>query len=110
MNKKIEFNYDGEDYILEYNREAIKYMESRGLDLSAIQKQPITMVEILWQGAFFKNHRKENFSRIQEIYENIGNKTELNAALSEMFYETYSILIGDNEDEKNPKNISWKMS
>lgn len=27
MNKKIEFNYDGVDYTLEYNREAVKIME-----------------------------------------------------------------------------------
>ena len=44
MNKKIEFNYDGVDYTLEYNREAIMFMESKGLDISKVTSQPLTMI------------------------------------------------------------------
>ena len=111
MNKKIEFTYEGVDYTLEYNREAIKYMEAKGLDIEQITSKPLTMIELLWQGAFLKNHRKEKVDKIQEIYGNIGNKSELNAALSEMFLETYSALIGDSDEaDDNSKNISWKMS
>lgn len=110
MNKKIEFKYEGEDYTLEYNRDAVKFMESEGLQIDEIKSKPLTMIEILWQGAFFKNHRKEKIDKIQKIYDSIGNKSELHNALSEMFYETYSILIGDNEDADKTKNIDWKMS
>lgn len=110
MNKKIEFSYDGENYTLEYNREAIKYMESRGLELDAIQSKPLTMVEILWEGAFLVNHRKEKADKIQKIYAGIKNKSELNKALSDMFYETYAILIGDSDETDDSKNIEWKMS
>lgn len=111
MNKKIEFNYDGVDYTLEYNREAIKFMEREGLDINEIQNKPLTMIDIMWKGAFWKNHRKEKNDKIEEIYDAIKNKTELNAALSEMFLETYSILIGDSEETgEDSKNIEWKMS
>lgn len=110
MNKKIEFNYDGVDYTLEYNREAIMFMESKGLDISKVASQPFTMISILWQGAFFKNHRKEKNEIIEKIYDGIGNKSELNAALSEMFLEAYSVLIGDSDETDDTKNIKWKMS
>lgn len=110
MNKKIEFSYDGENYTLEYNRDAIKYMEARGLELDAIQSKPLTMVEILWEGAFLVNHRKEKVDKIQKIYAGIKNKAELNKALSDMFYETYAILIGDSDETDDSKNIEWKMS
>lgn len=110
MNKKIEFTYDGTDYTLEYNREAIRFMEKKGLNVSEVDEKPLTMVEILWQGAFLKNHRKEKLEKIEEIYDSIGNKSELNAALSEMFIEAYSILIGDSEETDDSKKIEWKMS
>lgn len=110
MNKKIEFTYDGVDYTLEYNRGAIKFMEQNGLNISEIESKPLTMVDILWQGAFWKNHRKEKTAKIEEIYDSIKNKSELNAALSEMFIETYSVLIGDSEETDDSKNIEWKMS
>lgn len=110
MNKKIEFNYDGVDYTLEYNRDAIIYMEKQGLDIHQIDTKPLTMLSILWQGAFLKNHRREKTEKIEEIYANIPNKSDLNAALSEMYIETYSILIADNEENDNSKNIQWKMS
>lgn len=110
MNKKIEFNYDGVDYTLEYNRDAVIFMEREGLDISEMQSKPLTMIDILWRGAFWKNHKKEKNDKIQEIYKNVPNKSDLNAALSEMFLETYAALIGDSEDTDNSKNIVWKMS
>ena len=111
MNKKIEFNYDGVDYTLEYNRDAVVYMENRGLNIQEVKAKPLTMIEKLWQGAFYKNHKKEKIDKIQEIYDSINNRTDLNAALIEMFYETYEALIGDDkEEEDNSKKIEWKMS
>lgn len=110
MNKKIEFNYDGVDYILEYNRDAVIYIEDRGFNISEMKTKPITMINILWQGAFYKNHRKEKLDKIQEIYDSIKNKSDLNAALTEMFYETYAVLIGDSEGEDDSKKVIWKMS
>ena len=110
MNKKIEFNYDDVDYTLEYNRDAVVYVEERGFNISEIKTKPVTMLNILWQGAFYKNHRKEKLDKIQEIYDSIGNKSDLNAALTEMYYEAYESLIGDKEGEDNSKKVTWKMS
>ena len=110
MNKKIEFSYEGKDYTLEYDRKAIKVMEANGLKINEIESQPFSMIEILWQGAFFKNHKNEKSEKIQEIYDNISNKSELNAGLISMFSETYTSLIGDSESTDNSKNIEWKMA
>ncbi len=109
MNKKIEFSYDGVDYTLEYNRDAILYMEAEGLDVKQIETKPLTMISILWRGAFLKNHKREKLEKMQEIYDNIPNKTELAAALSEMYIETYSIFITDSDESDDSKNIQWKM-
>lgn len=111
MNKKIEFTYDGVDYTLEYDRAAVKVMEREGFDIKLLQSKPLTMIDILWQGAFLKNHKKEKLETINKIYDEIPNKSDLNAALTEMFIETYSILIGDSEEtDDNSKKFEWKMS
>lgn len=109
MNKKIEFNYDGKDYTLEYDRKAVKFMEDNGLNIKDIETKPVSMIEILWQGAFIKNHKNEKIENILEIYKNIPNKSDLHAALCEMFSETYASLLGDSEGD-NSKNIQWKMA
>lgn len=106
MNKKLEFSYEGNDYTLEYDRNAIKIMEANGLKINEVESQPLTMMEILWQGAFLKNHKSEK--NVLEIYKNMKNKSDLNAYLVSMFSETYISLIGDNEDDS--KNIEWKMA
>jgi len=109
MNKKIEFSYKGVDYTLEYDRKAIEIMEANGLELDSVRSKPASMVSILWQGAFLKNHKKEKPSKIQEIYDNMKNKSDLNTYLSEMVFETYAVLLGDDEEDDS-KNIEWKMS
>lgn len=109
MNKQIEFTYEGVDYTLEYDRASIRYMENNGLDMGAISSRPATMMSILWQGAFLKNHKKETPDKIQRMYEGLKNKSDLNAALIEMVSETYTALYGDSEEDDS-KNIEWKMS
>ena len=110
MNKKIELSYKGVDYTLEYNRDAILYMEKNGLVASEIVDKPLTSVNLLWKGAFYKNHKKADKEIIDEIYEGIKDKTALTEALSQMYLEAYSILIGDSNDEDDSKKIEWKMS
>ena len=109
MNQKIEFNYNGKDYTLEYNRAAVKLLENNGLRIDQIQSQPFSAIDLLWQGAFMMNHKNEKPDKIREIYEHIGNKGELNAALIEMYTDTYRSLITDDEDDDS-KKIEWKMN
>lgn len=112
MNKKIGFSYEGTDYVLEYNRDAVLYMEAEGLNVSEVKLKPLTTIELLWRGAFLKNHKKESMNKIQKMYSDLKNKEDLNAALVEMYYETYTSLLGGNEEESedDSKNIEWKMS
>ena len=56
MSLKIEFNYEDKDYVLEYNREAIKYMEQRGFSLDKFTDAPASMMDIAFEALFLKNH------------------------------------------------------
>lgn len=110
MNKKIEFQLDDKDYCLEYDRDSIKYMEMRGFDIESIGKMPATMIEILFEGAFYKNHKSLKKAKISEIFKQLESKTELVNQLIEMVGETYNSLFdSDDEEGSETKNKNWKI-
>ena len=80
---KIELTYEKKTYILEYNRQSVKMMEGQGFVLDEIASKPMTMIPLLFQGAFIKNCKGTKRAVIDEIFENIGNKTTLMEALME---------------------------
>jgi hypothetical protein len=109
MSTKIEFSYKDKNYVLEYNRNAIKFIEKQGFNAEKISEQPATMIELAFTGAFLKNHAKLTQQEVDEIYGSIKNKQELNATLINMIRETYETLFEDSKDEDDSKNIEWKI-
>lgn len=105
MNKKIEFNYNGKDYVLEYNRKSIEYIERQGFSISQLAEKPMLMLPMAFSGLFFKNHKNTRQSEIDEIYDNFKNKDMLINTIAEMLNEAYSSLQDDNQEG----NIEWKV-
>lgn len=112
MSKKIEIDYENKHYTLEYNRTAIKYMESQGFSLNEIVDKSMTMTEIAFIAAFIKNHKQVTGVEAADIFYHLPNKNELRDALLEMYAETYtSLLDATNESgDDDGKKASWKMS
>ena len=107
MNKKIEFNYNGKDYVLEYNRKSIEYIERQGFIISQLAEKPMLMLPMAFEGLFFKNHKNVKKSEIDEIYDKFKDKNALISTIAEMLNETYSTLQDDPEE--NEGNIDWKV-
>lgn len=104
---KITLTYDKTEYTLEYSRQSVKTMESQGFVLDEITSKPMTMIPMLFSGAFIKNHRGTKRSTIDDIYDNIVDKTGLMAALMEMYAETLSTLTEDSAN--NEGNVAWAV-
>lgn len=104
---KITMKYSGKEYALEYNRKSVRMMESQGFAAEELTKQPVTMIPLLFQGAFLKNHKGIKRDLIDEIYDGVADKSALIGALVELYTETLNTLIGDREDEGN---VSWAVS
>ena len=102
---KINLTYEKKDYILEYNRQSVKTMESQGFVLEELTAKPMTMIPLLFQGAFIKNHRGIKRNLMDEIFEEIGDKTALMEALMEMYAETRGTLT----DGSGEGNATWAM-
>ena len=103
---KINLTYGKTEYTLEYSRQSVKTMESQGFVLEELTAKPMTMIPMLFSGAFIKNHRGMKRNLIDEIFDNIENKTGLMEALMEMYAETLSSLTDDNQGEGN---VSWAV-
>lgn len=103
---KITISYDKKEYALEYSRQSVRTMESQGFVLDDISSKPMIMIPMLFQGAFIKNHRGIKRNLMDEIYEEISDKTGLISALMEMYVETLSTLTDDKEDAGN---ATWAM-
>lgn len=111
MSTKLEFDYENEHYVLEYNREAIKLMEKSGFVLDEYTAKPMTMVEMAFQFAFYKNHPKTKLETIDKIFNGMKNKQALNNQLLIMIDEAYSVLWDEKSEssEDDGKNIEWKI-
>lgn len=107
MNKKIQFEVNGEKYILEYNREAIEVMERQGFIASEMATKPMTMLPLAFQGLFYKNHKKVKRSFIDECYNKFSNKQQLIEAIGEMIAETYESLTDDEGNKEG--NLNWEI-
>lgn len=103
---KIVINYEKKEYVLEYSRQSVKQMESQGFVLEEIASKPMTMIPMLFSGAFIKNCRGTKRAVIDEIYDGIDDKTALMEALMELYAETLSTLTDGNGEG----NVTWTLT
>ena len=105
---KINLTHKDKEYTLEYSRQSVKTMEQQGFVLDELTSKPMTMIPMLFQGAFIKNHQgKIKRKEMDEIYKGIGNRSALMEALMEMYAETLSTLMDDDVEEAG--NVSWAL-
>lgn len=99
---KIAITYEKNTYELEYNRNAVRMMEGQGFNIDTLTAQPVTMIPLLFYGAFSKNHTGIKRNLVDKIYDSLSNKQALIAVLVEMYAETVNTLMeGSPETEGN---------
>lgn len=103
MSKQIKFKYEGVDYVLEYNRESISLIESKGFALSEFTAKPMLMLPLAFSGLFLKNHKRTKQSTVDNIYDSFKDKEKLVGVIVDMLSEAYDTLT-DNEG-----NIEWEI-
>ena len=108
MNTKINLTWKGETYTLEYNRMAVRMLEQSGFVLDEFLKKPMTNIELVFAGAFIKNHKKVQQQVIDEIFSKLSNKDGLIVELQKMIQETYESLL-EEPDENEEGNASWEV-
>lgn len=105
---KLKNKKSGKEYILEYNRKTVQQIERLGFSINQASEKPMTMFPLMFRGAFLANHKYLKEKEIEEIYDGLKNKNELNEKLLTMITECYSTLL-DGDEEENEGNVDWEI-
>lgn len=108
MNTKIKLTYEGQEYVLEFNRMSIKMLENTGFKVDEFLAKPMTNIELAFTAAFIKNHPGVSQTTVDNIYNNCPDKNGLIATLSKMINECYeSLLVEPNGDDSG--KAQWEI-
>lgn len=104
---KIEFDYNGKHYLLEYTLDTIREMEANGFNINDIDNKPGTRIPQLWNGAFFAHERRTSNAVKKELYSKLSQyNDELLQTLSTMYINTLANLTPE-KNENDEGNIKW---
>lgn len=98
----------GVTYTLEYTRKTVEMMERQGFVADDVTKKPMTLLPILFAGAFLAHHRFVKRDVIDSIYARLTHKDELIQRLVEMYNDPLVTLLDEPEQENGEGNLSWK--
>ena len=101
---------EGREYTLEYSRKTVAKTEQAGLDVNRLESQSMTMIPLLFWGAFLMHHpymTREQTDKI--LFDGLGglNEDEL-GYLGKLYAAPFESLIA-SEDESNPRKMAVKF-
>ena len=89
------------EYTLEFDRDSVRFAESRGFKLEDVDQYSMTKVPEFFWYAFRMHHKSVAMNQAEAILRDIGGMTEAIAKrLVELWVQTYETL--GNEETKNP--------
>ena len=103
----LKVEYKGKRYELGFTRNTVVMLERGGFRIDEISTKPMTMIPMLWQGAFVAYNKGIKRTLMEEIYDNISDKGGLISALGELYAETLNTLTDEPEEDKG--NATWEI-
>ena len=89
------------EYTLEFDRDSVRFAESRGFKLEDVDEYVMTKVPEFFWYAFRMHHKSIAMNQAEEILKEIGGLNEAIAKrLVELYVQTYNSL--GSEETKNP--------
>jgi hypothetical protein len=100
----------GREYTLEYSRKTVAKTEQAGFDANRLESASMTMIPLLFWGAFLMHHpymTREQTDKI--LFEGLGGMNEDEMAhLGKLYAAPFQALIA-SEDEQNPRKMAVKF-
>ena len=100
----------GKEYTLEFSRKSVSKAEQAGLDINAIEAKSMTMIPLLFWGAFLMHHpymTKDQTDKI--LFDGLGGLNEEEMAyLGKLYSVPFQTLVA-SEDEANPRKMAIKF-
>ena len=99
---------EGREYTLEFNRRTVSKAEQAGLDISQIEAKSMTMIPILFWGAFLMHHphmTREQTDRI--LFDGLcGLNTDEMSYLGKLYAEPFQTLVASEDEGANPRKMA----
>ena len=108
--RKLNLKIKNKDYILEFDRNSIKWLEAVGFDLEAFNRKPITFREYLWTCLFLKNHQDVNPTlaiKLMDSYAEEKGQNMVNKVVKFAFeeYTAFINALTDTNSEKTEEEL-----
>ena len=110
MSKTITLTFENRAYTLEYTRESVTVMEQTGFVADDLFVRPMTMIPMLFYGAFRANHKGMKRKEVDRIYNSLENRADLISALIEMYRDSITTLMTDEESDGVEGNATWTVN
>lgn len=103
----LKIAYKGKNYELGFTRNTVMALERQGFVIGEMATKPMTMLPMLWQGAFAAYCKGTKRDLMDEIYDHIPDKEGLIAALAELYAEPLNVLT--DEPAEGQGNATWEI-
>jgi hypothetical protein len=110
MSKTITLKFENKTYTLAYTRESVTAMEQTGFVADDLFVRPMTMLPMLFYGAFRANHKGIKRRDTDRIYNSLENRADLISALVEMYRDTITSLMVDDNEDGAEGNATWTVN
>ncbi len=101
---------EGREYTLEYSRRTVAKTEQAGLDINKLESASMTMIPLLFWGAFLMHHPHMTREQTDKIlFDGLGGLNEEEMVyLGKLYAEPFQTLIA-SEDKENPRKMAVKF-
>lgn len=102
---------EGREYTLEYSRRTVAKTEQAGLDVNQLEAKSMTMIPILFWGAFLMHHPHMTREQTDKIlFDGLGglNENEM-AYLGKLYAAPFKTLIAGDDEGANPRKMAVKF-
>lgn len=102
---------EGREYTLEFSRKSVIRAEQAGLDVNALESKSMTMIPLMFWGAFLMHHpymTKDQTDKI--LFDGLGglNADEL-TYLGKLYAAPFETLISGEDEGANPRRMAVKF-
>lgn len=93
-----------EEYVLEFDKESVKFAEDRGFRLADLDNFPMSKIPEFFFYAFRKHHKNVARNKTDKILEEDlgGVSSKLMQRLIELYSQPFEEMVADEEAPKNP--------
>ena len=102
---------EGREYTLEYSRKSVVKAENAGLDVNQLESKSMTMIPLLFWGAFLMHHPHMTREQTDKIlFEGLGGLNEEEMAhLGKLYAAPFQTLIASEDEGANPRKMAVKF-